>query len=343
MSDKHSAYDLAQMQSLPLQQKINMSERRIREWVGYFGIDKVYVSFSGGKDSTVLLDIARNIYPDMQAVFCDTGLNYPEIRKFVQSIDNCIWLKPEMNFKQIIDEYGYPIVSKEVAQAVFDARTSAKNNNIDVKDTKMYKSNFDELGDKCIKYPKYCKKKYSFLFDAPFDITAICCDIMKERPSIKYEQISGRKPIVGTLASESNLRRSAWFKYGCNAFNSKRQISKPLSFWTEQDILAYIYMKDIKYAKEVYGDIVFTSPDGGTYGDCFCPDQCNSKTTGMDRTGCMFCAFGCASSGWNNMQYIKDNYPKQYDFLLKDKSQGGLGFKKVFEWLNENGNFQIKY
>lgn len=57
---RHYPWELAQMQSLPLEAKITMTKNRIRQWYEYYNGD-VYVSFSGGKDSTVLLHIARSI------------------------------------------------------------------------------------------------------------------------------------------------------------------------------------------------------------------------------------------------------------------------------------------
>ena len=122
MANKHTISDLYQMQSLPLQAKIQMTRRRISEWVDAFGEDGIYVSFSGGKDSTVLMDIVRKDYPDVKAVFVDTGLEYPEIRKFVRMFDNVDWLKPKMTFKQVIEKYGYPFISKEVSGCVDGAR-----------------------------------------------------------------------------------------------------------------------------------------------------------------------------------------------------------------------------
>ena len=118
----HTIDDLKMRQALPLDVKVRMTQQRIREWVNEFGIDGVYVSFSGGKDSTVLLHIAREIYPDMRAVFVDTGLEYPEIREFVKTFENVEWLKPTMTFKQVIEKYGYPFISKEVAECVYGAR-----------------------------------------------------------------------------------------------------------------------------------------------------------------------------------------------------------------------------
>ena len=117
MSKKHTYDDLTQMHMLPLSEKIAMTERRITEYYEFFD-GQVYVSFSGGKDSTVLLHIARGLYPDIPAVFCDTGLEFPEIREFVKSIDNVVWLRPEMNYKTVIKTYGYPIITKRVADAV---------------------------------------------------------------------------------------------------------------------------------------------------------------------------------------------------------------------------------
>lgn len=119
---KHTISDLYQMQSMPLNIKVRMTQNRIRGWVDEYGEDGVYVSFSGGKDSTVLLDIVRKMYPGIVAVFVDTGLEYPEIRDFVKTFDNVEWLKPKKTFRQVIEEYGYPFISKEVSERVHGAR-----------------------------------------------------------------------------------------------------------------------------------------------------------------------------------------------------------------------------
>ena len=78
--------DLRQKQALPLEVKILLTRERVRQWIDEYGEDGVYVSFSGGKDSTVLLDLVRNRfgYKNVPAVFCDTGLEYPELRQLVK-------------------------------------------------------------------------------------------------------------------------------------------------------------------------------------------------------------------------------------------------------------------
>ena len=116
--------ELHQLQALPLAVKIRKTEERIHEWVEHFGEGGCYVSFSGGKDSTVLLDIVRNGcgYKDIPAVFIDTGLEYPEIRRFVRTFDNVEIVRPEMNFKQVVEKYGYPLFSKEISACVYGAK-----------------------------------------------------------------------------------------------------------------------------------------------------------------------------------------------------------------------------
>lgn len=126
MRVKHQPYDLKQMQSIPLEGKIIMTQRRIQEWHDYWG-GQVYVSFSGGKDSTVLKHIVDQMYSDVPALFVNTGLEYPEIQKFAMSQKNVVTVRPEMRFDEVIKNYGYPVVSKAVARTIYYARLNADN------------------------------------------------------------------------------------------------------------------------------------------------------------------------------------------------------------------------
>ena len=94
---------------------------KILEWYREYN-GQVFTSFSGDKDSTVLLDLARQVCPDIPAVYVDTGLEYPELRDFVKTKDNVIWLRPRYPFTQIIEKYGYPVISKEVSDVISGAR-----------------------------------------------------------------------------------------------------------------------------------------------------------------------------------------------------------------------------
>ena len=117
----HDAARLKELQALPLDRKIQISQARIIEWYQR-NKGNVVVSFSGGKDSTVLLHLVRSIYPDVPAVFSNTGLEYPEIQRFIRTFPNVEIVAPTMNFSEVISTYGYPLIGKEVAEAIYYAR-----------------------------------------------------------------------------------------------------------------------------------------------------------------------------------------------------------------------------
>ena len=120
---KQTIEELRHLQEQPLERKILMTRQRIREWVEHFGEDGVYVSFSGGKDSTVLLDIVRNEgYTDIPAVFVDVPTQFPELRDFAKTFDNVEIIQPKISFYEVCDKYGFPLISKEVSECVQGAR-----------------------------------------------------------------------------------------------------------------------------------------------------------------------------------------------------------------------------
>ena len=110
----YTMQDLRTMKAWPLERKIQVTQAKIIEWYCHYD-GRVAVSWSAGKDSTVLLDLARRAFPDIPAVFVDTGLEYPEIREFAKSVPNVIWLRPELPFTKVIEMYGFPVISKDVA------------------------------------------------------------------------------------------------------------------------------------------------------------------------------------------------------------------------------------
>ena len=124
---EHTIEELYKLQGLSLNEKIEMTKERLKAWVDHWGLENVAVSFSGGKDSTVLLDIARKDYPDIEVVFVDTGLEFPEIRAFVKEHPPVTILKPKMTFVDVIRKYGYPMISKEVSETVMGARKYLRN------------------------------------------------------------------------------------------------------------------------------------------------------------------------------------------------------------------------
>lgn len=329
--NKYTLEDLKTMQAWPLERKIQVTQTRLIEWYQKFG-GKVRVSFSGGKDSTVLLHIARQLYPDIEAVFVDTGLEYPEVRDFVKTFDNVTRLKPEMNFREVVTKYGYPMISKEVSLSVSVARR-----NPDGKTAQLFiPGNAHD-----VKYNgKFSQVKYRDLINADFLIDNKCCNVMKKKPLKEYDKQTEKKPIIATMTCESGRRKNAWLNNGCNAFDAKRPASQPMAFWTEQDVLEYLRRYKVPYAS-VYGDIV--------------EENGKLKTTGCDRTGCVFCGFGAhLEKEPTRFQMLKETHPKLYNYCLNGgeyddeglwrPTKDGLGMRHVFEELNRMyGDGFIKY
>ena len=340
--------DLRYFQAMPLNVKIEMTRARIRAWIREYGQDGVYVSFSGGKDSTVLLDLVRQDFPGVEAVFVNTGLEYPEIQRFVKTFDNVTTLRPKMLFDEVIRKCGYPIISKSVSDCVYGAKKGQQSrinllNGLDC--------------DGSDRKSKFSKLKYKPLLDVDFEISAMCCDVMKKSPMYDYQKRTGKYPIIATMAQESMLREKNWIKNGCNAFDAKHPQSAPMSFWTEQDVLQYIKQNSLPIAS-VYGDIEYaTEPEQLRLWDCL-GGECGADpltTTGCKRTGCIFCAFGChLEKEPSRFQCLKLTHPRQYEYCIgggaydtdgiwKPNAEG-LGMGHVFDELNKiYGDGFIKY
>lgn len=320
--------ELKYMQSLPLERKIEMTAERIDGWYQHYD-GNVAVSFSGGKDSTVLLDIARNHWrghQDIKAVFVDTGLEYPEIRQFVKIFDNVDIIRPAMRFDEVIKKYGYPVISKTVAHNVRCARNEP--------DGEIVKNCFCSE-----KSGPYAMAKWNDLRFVNFNIDDRCCDIMKKQPAHEYSKKNGIYFMTAEMACESKKRTDKWLQNGCNGFDLKNPKSTPMAFWTEQDVLEYIYKNNLPVA-EPYGKVIET--------ECqltFDGDQCKYETTGCNRTGCMFCAFGLhLEKGKTRFQLLKETHPKQYEYCINggefvngiwQPNKKGLGLGYVFDEINK--------
>ena len=326
MNGVHDAQRLKELQALPLNRKIQITQTRIIEWYQHFN-GQVCVSFSGGKDSTALLHLARQIYPDLPAVFSNTGLEYPEIQKFVKTFDNVDIVYPDMPFSEVLSTYGYPLISKEVSEAIYYARrlsegkieTGVEQNEKFIQTSRAPNRRTLLMG----RYPAqkttlrkrsdlsgYDKVRCSFnkekwlplARDLPVMLSHYCCDKMKKGPIHKYYTRTKCKPIIGSLAEESRMRRQAWIRRGCNSFEGRKASSQPLSFWTEQDVLQYLRDYGIEIAS-VYGEIV------GEPG--------NLRCTGCQRTGCVYCAFGAhLEKGETRFQRLAKTHPRQYEYSI---------------------------
>lgn len=354
-----------------------MSCTRIRDWINEYGEDGVYISFSGGKDSTVLMDLVRNQcgYKDVKAMFVDIPTQFPELRRFVEKYENVDIVTPKYNFFEVCEKYGFPLISKEAAECVYGARkylASLQNDGIiptgeqtgsDLK-KRPYSSSYRKLcgvgeyskpkkneqsgganqrlaqvmgwltQDGTIKAnipsenrSKFSQTKYKFFLNANFEISNQCCQFLKKYPAQKYGRETGRKPITAQMASESNLRLQKWLQHGCNVYDSAKPRSNPMSFWTEQDVLQYLFENNIEICS-VYGDII-KSEDG----------VCS--TTGCARTGCELCGFGAHLEGSpSRFEKLRVTHPKMYG-LLDIIQNSGVTYREAINWINDNSDVKI--
>ena len=299
-------YVLMQYRSLPMEAKVTMTQVRIREWYDHWNGD-VMVSFSGGKDSTVLAHLVHDMYPNVPLVFSNTGLEYPEIQAFARKA-GAEFVRPKMQFSDVISKYGYPIISKENADVICRAR---KIFNGAIKPRAGYGQKKSNGGGEYINcrrkmlhgikpFDKGLFKKTKWLplaRDTQFMISNQCCQIMKKDPLSKYEKEKGLYPIIGTLTEESKARERSWIRLGCNAFEGKTKTSQPMSFWTEQDVLNYIKTRGLEICS-VYGDVVETAKDADGYEyENILPGSGYLKCSKCQRTGCIFCGFGVHQIG----------------------------------------------
>lgn len=322
-----------------------MTKSRIREWVNTYGEENIYVSFSGGKDSTVLLHLVREEYPDIEAVFINTGLEYPEIQQYAQSFSNVKVIRPKMRFDEVIKKYGYPVISKEVAEVVSQAKISGeKSGKYTYRLNRLNRLNgtlLDKNGNKSI----YNCEKYKPLMFVDFNISNKCCTVMKKSPAKTIKKYG----ITAQMAEESRLRKQMWIRNGCNGYDMKKPVSNPMSFWAEQDVLRYIKNRHIQICS-VYGEIVEEGRDNQ-----ICFESCgNLCTTGCRRTGCIFCGFGAhLEKGETRFQRLKRTHPRQYEYCMGGgniengvwvPSKKGLGMAHVFDEMNKiYGNNFIRY
>lgn len=361
---------LQQLQALPLRAKITMSEERIIEWYKHFD-GNVMISFSGGKDSTVLAHLVHSMYPDVPLVFANTGLEYPEIQAFAKKM-GALFIRPKMRFDEVISKYGYPLISKEVAEAIHAARyiVPHKEEKEDERPAgawalgkrdelfgvpRLYTTNESSSEEQAKEQPEegmfgvtsapvkgeydkhnwknwrrkallgtgdfnenslFSKKKWLPLCqETQFLISHYCCNIMKKNVLKGYQKETHRVPYLGTMAEESRLRQQKWIQHGCNAFEAGKQVSAPLSFWTEQDILHYVLKEGIEIAS-VYGDIVNVDDNGYEYYENLLGSQCKLKCTGCDRTGCVYCGFGIHIEKEPRFIRLSKTHPKQYEYCM---------------------------
>nr|WP_315245119.1 hypothetical protein [uncultured Flavobacterium sp.] len=343
---KVSREELQKRQALPLIDKIRWCCEVYLDYVEVYGVENVYHAYSGGKDSDVMRDIIQKLhegkwndllYPmhrflytllvegkqPPENVFCNTGLEFPEIVAHVRNrYPNTVFLKPKIGFTRFITTIGVAVGSKKIAMQIRRLKIYIENPSDKNEATRnLYLTGIKRDGTKGnSKVPD----KWLKLLEAPFNVTDQCCDNFKKDPFHKYEKETRKKPIVGTTAEESDQRTVSYMKTGCISWDKGREQLRPISIFTRKDIWEYSEKYQLQFCEVYYDREKDIEQIDGKIKTVFIAAE--------DQTGCTFCLFGLhlePKDKPNRIQRIALSHPKYYDIII---NKCNLGY--VLKWLD---------
>lgn len=253
--------------------------------------ERVYISFSGGKDSVVLSHIIDEAIPhnNYPRVFINTGIEFQAIVNFVKGLQKedprIVIIQPSRNIRQMLEEDGYPFKSKMHSDLVERYQKSGYA-------TKSVKDYMTEDG-KTGRYRCPKKLRYQFPIDGegglPFKVSQKCCTNLKKKPAKAYEKENGKTLcILGVRASEGGIREHQASQHGCIRQRKDGSIYKfsPLSPCTDEFMNWYIENRKIKLCELYYPPFNF------------------------ERTGCKGCPFNTRIG--KELDILKDLLPSEY-------------------------------
>lgn len=318
--------------SEPYEIKVRRAEIRVQEWATACAErDMNYHVSVGGLDSITLLAFVRAVLgPDVPGVSVSSLED-----KSVSSVHRemgVISVRPEKNMRQVIEEFGYPVISKQVSSKLSRLQTPGDTSPIikafmtgDEGAWGGYKHNEKfKLPDKWIALFGGLYKDFRPDLDckvAPFRVSDKCCYWMKEYPMQKYAEDHRSWPFLGLMQSEGGRRVYSLRLHGCNYIGESTARSCPFNFFTRSDVLKLAMELNV-HVPEIYGRIIKTA-DG-------------YETTGAKRTGCVMCGYGIhLDKRPHKFDRLYDRNPKEWHFWMYDMGWGEVLDYIGVEWRQE--------
>ena len=335
MKENHTEYKIAvfrQKQGLPYESKIAHAEIRAREF--YKELDGQCFISVGGLDSITLLLFLRKVGIEVPAVSV-SSLEDQSIQRIHREL-GVLELKPLKSKIQVLQEFGFPVISKEVAGKIdLLQRPTAENatvrHAIITGETGAYggyrKGTRMKMAQKWLNlFAGYENEKEGVDYRiAPFRVSDKCCYYLKEKPCDDYARQTGRSPYLGLMASEGGRRQKALMIHGCNYYGKSTKRSCPFAIFSRQDLLQLALDLNVP-VPEVYGEIVRDS-DG------------TLRTTKAQRTGCSMCGFGIhLEERPHRFDRLREANPKEWEFwmarcVIDPETKERFGWGKVLDYI----------
>lgn len=335
---------MLEKQRVPYSIKRRMSEQRIRDFY-----DKAlsrglscHVSV-GGLDSIVLAHLIREMgYTEEQIPFVSASTLEDISIQRVHKEMGVIVVKPLKSKVKILQEEGFPVLSKRIANKINTlANPTEKNKTVR---HAIITGECGELGHFATNSKMQLPKSYLKLFggldaegralgyEAPegFKVSHMCCYYLKEAPCDNWAKEHNSVPFLGLMASEGGQRADALEEHGCNYFGKTTARSAPFAFYYHSDVVHLAVDLGV-HIPEIYGDVVI-SEEKNEFGDY------EYSTTGEQRTGCSMCGFGIQlETRPHRFDRLYERSPKEWEFWMNncctDDNGEKYGWGRVLDYI----------
>lgn len=318
--------DFKVKQQQPYEFKVAYAETRVWEFIKECGKRDLNNHVSvGGLDSITLCYFLKSLHLDIPMVSA-SSLEDKSIQAIHKQL-GVINVKPIKNKVEVIKEFGYPILSKEIANKISLLQRPSEDNKtvrhaIITGETGEYGGNRKNTRMKLSQqwlelFGGYENDTENVDFLKPdFLVSDRCCYYLKEKPCDDWSKAHNSVPFIGLMASEGGRRQKSLMMNGCNYFGKTTIRSAPFAIFDRQDILQLALDLNVP-VPEIYGEIK-RDKDGKLY------------TTKAQRTGCSMCGFGIQKERTRPHRFdlLYERNPKEWEYWMND-----VGFGAVFDWI----------